>query len=182
MLTDNSVNTTNSIMKNGVDAWYKKYLLDDYDLYIDDTIYCNDRSIRALNGWNPDGGSLTGFLQFKEYSVGTDLSCTNTTDRFSVSNANARLTYKVGLMSSPEMNILNQASARKTGQYYWLASPSYFYVTSAYGRVVDANGGWSNNFTNGVRPAVSLTPGIEFSKGDGSMASPYKIKLGVNNP
>ena len=180
MLTDNSVNTTNSTMKNGVDAWYKKYLLDDYDLYIDDTIYCNDRSIRALNGWNPDGGSLTGYLQFKEYSVGTDLSCTNTTDRFSVSNANAILTYKVGLMSSPEMNLLNQANARKTGQYYWLASPFYFYNNVANGHIVHTFGSWSNyNILNasGVRPAVSLVSGLEYSSGDGSMADPYIVDL-----
>jgi len=31
---------------------------------------------------------------------------------------------------------------------------------------------------NGVRPAVSLTPGIEYSDGDGSMANPYKVELG----
>ena len=178
MLTDSSINTTNSTMKNGVDAWYKKYLLDDYDSYIDDTIYCNDRSIRALKGWNPDGGSLTGYIQFKEYSVGTDLSCTNTTDRFSVSNANARLTYKVGLMSSPEMKLLNQANARKTGQYYWFASP-YYFSSSALVRNVNTDGGW--NYSNvylasGVRPAISLVSGIGYSSGDGSMADPYIIE------
>ena len=93
-------------MKSGVDAWYKKYLLEDYDDYIEDTIFCNDRSIRSLGGWNPDGGMTNAYLQFKEYSVTSDLSCTNTTDQFSISNNNAKLTYKVGLMSSPEVNII----------------------------------------------------------------------------
>ena len=174
-------NTTNSTMKSGIDAWYKHYLLEDYDDYIEDTIFCNDRSIRALNGWNPDGGMTNDILQFKEYNVTSDLSCTNTTDKFSVSNNNAKLTYKVGLMSSPEMNLLNNIYARKTGQYYWLASPDYFSVNGALGRYVSADGNMGSSYvslTNGVRPAVSLTPGIEYSDGDGSMANPYKVELG----
>ena len=178
-------NTTNSTMKSGVDAWYKKYLLEDYDDYIEDTIFCNDRSIRALNGWNPDGGMTNAYLQFKEYSVTSDLSCTNTTDQFSISNNNAKLTYKVGLMSSPEANILNNSNARKTGQWYWLASPYYFYSFSAGGRVVSASGGMSYDYVNdagGVRPAVSLTPGIEYSDGDGSMANPYIVDLSSVTP
>lgn len=184
MLHDNGVNQVNSTMKSGVDAWYKHYLLEDYDDYIEDTIFCNDRSIRALNGWNPDGGSTTAYLQFKEYNVTSDLSCTNTTDQFSISNNNAKLTYKVGLMSSPEMNILNNSNARKTGQYYWLASPRYFTSSSGYGaggRVVGTDGGMNGSLVDyayGVRPAVSLTPGIEYSDGDGSMANPYKVELG----
>ena len=184
MLSASNVNITNSTMKTGVDAWYKKYLYNDYDNYIDDTIYCNDRSIRALGSWNPNGGSITGFLQFKEYSVGSDLSCTNTTDKFSISNNNAKLTYKVGLMPSPEMNLLNQTNARKTGQTYWLASPYYFSNSSANVRYVATNGNLSSYYVgdaNGVRPAVSLVSGIEYSGGNGSMASPYKVDLSSND-
>ena len=174
-------NTTNSTIKSGVDAWYKHYLLEDYDDYIEDTIFCNDRSIRALNGWNADGGMTNAFLQFKEYSVTSDLSCTNTTDQFSISNNNAKLTYKVGLMSSPEANILNNSNARKTGQYYWLASPYSFSSGSAFGRRVSTVGDMSYNGVSsalGVRPAVSLSPGVEFvDGGDGSMANPYVVKI-----
>lgn len=180
MLSSSDVNTTNSTMKSGVDAWYKKYILADYDNYIDDTIYCNDRSIKTLNGWNPDGGSLTKILQFKEYDVTSDLSCTNVTDRFSISNNNAKLTYKVGLMSSPEMNLLNQVNTRDTGEYYWLASPYCFNFNDARGRRVNSSGSWGSNSVSGpygVRPAVSLTSGIEYFEGDGSMASPYKVDL-----
>ena len=176
-------NTTNSTMKSGVDAWYKKYLLEDYDDYIEDTIFCNDRSIRALNGWNPDGGMTNAYLQFKEYNVTSDLSCTNTTDQFSISNNNAKLTYKVGLMSSPEMNILNNSNARKTGQVYWLASPNYFNDSSARGRYVYTGGNMGYYYVNdvyGVRPAVSLTPGTRYSDGDGSMANPYVVDTSNN--
>ena len=179
MLTANDVNTANSTMKSGVDAWYKHYMLEDYDDYIEDTIFCNDRSIRALNGWNPDGGSTTESLQFKENNGTSDLSCTNTTDQFSISNNNAKLTYKVGLMSSPEMNILNNSNARKTGQNYWLASPGFFYSTgSAYGRFAYTDGSMGSGYvsnTRGVRPAVSLSPSTFYTSGDGSMENPYVI-------
>ena len=45
MLYNNDVNQINSTIKSGVDAWYKKYILP-YDSYIEDTIFCNDRSQR----------------------------------------------------------------------------------------------------------------------------------------
>ena len=181
MLYNNDVNTINSTMKSGVDAWYKHYLLEDYDDYIEDTIFCNDRTQRDAdaNGWNPNGGSVSTYMYFKEYNVTSDLNCTNTTDRFSVSNPSAALTYKVGLMSIPEMNILGNSNIRKTGQYYWLASPYYFFgYGNAFGRYVGSSGNLSNNLVSnasGVRPAVSLTPGIEYSGGDGSMANPYIV-------
>ena len=180
MISANNVNTKNSTIKTGIDAWYKKYMLP-YDSYIDDTIYCNDRGVRALGSFKPDGGSVTGetrYLQFKEYTTGSDLSCTNITDKFSVSNSSAELTYKVGLISSPEMNLLNNNNARKTGQNYWLVSPSYFGSSDASGRSVVPSGGWSNSGvfnTLGARPAVSLIPGMRYSSGDGSMANPYVV-------
>jgi hypothetical protein len=34
------------------------------------------------------------------------------------------------------------------------------------------------SYGSGVRPAVSLIPGIGYSDGDGSMANPYKVELG----
>ena len=63
----------------------------------------------------------------------------------------------------------------------WLASPDCFNDSGAYGRVVGTDGGV--NYINtvgqayGVRPAVSLKPGIEYSDGDRSMANPYKVEL-----
>ena len=137
MLYNNDVNQINSTIKSGIDAWYKHYMLN-YDNYIEDTIYCNDRSQRNTdtNGWNPNGGSVfDDDMNFKEYRVTSDLSCMNSTDQFSISNNKAKLTYKVGLMTSSEMNTLGNANAIKTGQYYWLDSPKYFdgYLSGAIG-------------------------------------------------
>ena len=172
-------NKYNSTIKSAIDAWYEMNMMD-YSDYLEDTIFCNDRSISQLNGWNPNGGSTSSYLQFKEYNVTSDLSCANETDRFSVSNEKAKLKYKVGLMSSPEMNLLNNNNIRKTGQWYWLASPLSFVSGDAFVRGVNT-GGYLNNDSvyraGGVRPAVSLVSGTEYSRGDGSMENPYVIDL-----
>jgi aspartate/methionine/tyrosine aminotransferase len=119
-------------------------------------------------------------MYFKEYNVTSDLSCKNTTDQFSVSNNKAKLTYKIGLMSSPEMNILNNQKIIRTGQEYWLISPYFIYI-GGYNRDVYYYGGLGNSYTlyeYGVRPAVSLKPGIKYvDGGDGSKANPYVVKM-----
>ena len=176
-------NTTNSMIKSGVDAWYKHYLLEDYDEYIEDTIFCNDRSSISYDGWNPDGGNITDFLSFNGFmDLYSDLSCINITDRFSIFNNSAKLTYKVGLMTNSEMILLNNKNAQITGLSYWLASPStlnynlpqILYVSGTDG----LNYFGSNTVSNyGVRPAISLIPGIEYSAGDGSMANPYIVDV-----
>ena len=122
-------------------------------------------------------------LVFKEHNVTNDLSCANITDQFSVSNSDAQLTYKVGLLSSPEVNILNNANIRKTGQDYWLSSPYGFGDYGAINNRVLANGNLATGVVyvlSGLRPAVSLKPNIEFISGDGSTANPYVVDVGVN--
>ena len=178
MLTSTNVNSINSTIKGNIEAWYAKYMTS-YDSYLEDVIYCNDRSIRALNGWNPDGGSLTYYLQFKENTSTQDLSCTNITDRFSVSNTSAPLTYKVGLISNPEMNLLNNSKIITTGQIYWLASPNDFDLYVAHVRIVNSSGTIGRNLVYdvfGVRPAVSLISSTEYTSGDGSMANPFVVE------
>ncbi|MBR1937047.1 MAG: VWA domain-containing protein [Bacilli bacterium] len=178
MLYGDNVNTTNSTIKSGIDAWYKQYLLKNYDDYIEDTIYCNDRSQSSadVNGWNPNGGNTTTYMYFYGAS---GLSCTNDTDKFSVSNNKAKLTYKVGLMSYRDMNLLNNSNARKTGQSYWFVSPYYFDYGDADVWKVNTTGSIGGNsyvFSSmGVRPAISLKPGIKYLSGTGSMADPYVV-------
>ena len=182
------VNTKNSIIKEIVDTWYKNTLLNDFDRYIDDTIYCNNRSIKKFGGFNPNGGQThTNYsLQYSEYSrTSTDLSCPNTTDKFSISNNDAKLTYKVGLMSLPEMNLLNQNTARITTSVYWLISPYYFNSTTTFALFVSNDGSFigSGRFTYAysVRPAISLVSGLEYEKGDGSTTNPYIVNLNSKN-
>ena len=78
-------------------------------------------------------------------------------------------------MSSPEMRILNNDKARVASVWnYWLASPTGFYNSHAGNSVV---GTYYQDSDGGVRPAISLVPGTEYSSGDGSMANPYVVKM-----
>lgn len=185
MLYASNVNTTNSTIKGNIDTWYRDNLYANYDSYIDDTVYCNDRTITSFEGWNPNGGSTTSSLQFKEYTVSSDLSCTNTIDKFSQANTSAQLTYKAGLVSSPEMNLLNNNNARKAAYRYWLSSPNGFVNYNAFERLVDASGDFVSygvSSTGGVRPSVSLNTGIGYSQGTGAMNDPYVVEAPpVNN-
>ena len=180
MLYDDNVNTTNSTIKIGIDAWYKRYMTG-YTSKLEDTIFCNDRSQSnsSTNGWNPDGGNVTTYLYFKNYNSNSDLSCTNTTDKFSLANTKAKLTYPVGLLTYPETYLLNNSNIRKTGQGYWLGSPNRFHIYYAYERYVITTGGDSgSNVINafGLRPSVSLATGTEYTSGSGSMADPYVVE------
>lgn len=175
--TYNSTNSTDSIIKKAIDAWYKHYLLS-YESYLDDVIYCNDRSISDLGGWNPKNGNLTTNLLFKGNTLSTNLVCSNTKDSFSVSNSYAKLTYPVGLMTSSELNLLGGSLARVTGSSYWLMTPNYYGPNVADIRFIATNGYFSYNYSYknyGVRPAISLVSGTTYVSGDGSMTSPYVV-------
>jgi hypothetical protein len=76
------------------------------------------------------------------------------------------------------MNILNNASVRKTGHGYWLASPYFLGNDYASGRNVYYHGSISSfnvNALDGVRPAISLISGTEYVSGDGSTDNPYIV-------
>ena len=56
MLSAEDVNKTNSTIKTYIDNWYQSNMTN-YTDYIEDTVYCNDRSISNATetGWNPNG-------------------------------------------------------------------------------------------------------------------------------
>ena len=186
MLKNDNVNSTNSTIKTTIDNWYSSNMTS-YTDYLEDTVFCNDRSISNLGGWNPSGGSLTKYLYFGANLRDTaNLKCTNETDRFSISNSKAKLTYPVGLLSMDE-TLLGKTTSKyssnnyylKTGSYYWAGSPSSFLYNGAYEWGVASSGDLNNNVvnnTNGVRPAVSLIPGTVYSDGDGSKNNPYVVE------
>ena len=181
MLYANDVNTNDSTIKNYIDSWYVNNIKGKYEDKLEDTVFCNDRSILSLGGWNPKGGSTTDSLQFKNYDKSNQsLVCANETDSFSMSNVKAKLKHPIGLLSSPEIRLASYGSSHyfNNGQNGWLASPYYFNSSYALGGVVDTSG-WGDGFVNdsrGVRPSVSIKPGTSFSSGDGSYTSPFVIE------
>ena len=169
-------NTSNSTIKTAIDAWYKKYMLE-YDSFIEDTIFCNNRTINDYHGWVQTGDITNSLIEFGEYDVSENLKCENITDRFSVNNNQAKLKYKVGLISIPEYNILGSYTLQ-SNKDYWTISPYYFVMDRCDMRSIGGSGAISFGDgidKNGVRPAISLKSTTTYSSGDGTMESPYVI-------
>ena len=171
------LNNYNSSIKGYLDNWYKKNLTT-YASYLDNTsVYCNDRSIRDLGGWNPSGTSITGYLQFYQYIVNRDLNCVSETDRFAVTNNKAKLTYPIGLLTEPERYLMT-ATFAKTGQEYLGGSP-YLFDIFARVRLVDGRGDAANfgsvGNSYGARGVVTLKPGTKLENGTGTYLAPYIV-------
>ena len=194
-------NTTNSTIKTTIDNWYTSNLeAKDYTKYLSTTaVYCNDRS-------NPAGGYNTGNSRFYygagtrlDTNETPTYDCTDTNDKFTVdtSTGNGKLTYPIALMTADEVSFAggvyrtkaetwyyyNSAKGSSTGStWWWLLSSyrwngSYAYVfgvggSSIPGRLDDRD----VNYTNGVRPAISLKSCTLYSTGNGSASDPYTIK------
>ena len=191
MLT-NSSNSTNSTIKTDIDNWYSTNMIS-YTDKLEDTPWCNDRSISRLNGWNPNGGDTTiSTLVFGEpgriYSTNSpSLSC-NKNDAFTKENVaigNGKLTYPVGLITMDEIilgggktSTNNSTYYLYTNQPYWSGAPSIFSFF-AYDFSMSSTGsfyGYNVHDANGVRPAVSLKPGVRFARGDGTSDTPYVVE------
>ena len=179
MLDSDDVNETDSAIKTTIDTWFQNNMTD-YTSKLEDTIFCNDRSTTnySESGWNPNGGIKNNTLEFKNYRQNNiDLSCTNVTDQYSISNPKAQLTYPVGLMTVGEAILLKNDILRGTGTYYWLASPKHYgFSSNSEDTYVSPHGytsGGSVDSTYGVRPTISLASSIMVISGDGSKLNPY---------
>lgn len=186
MLNGTLVNTSNSTVKAAIDYWYKNNMTD-YTKYLEDTVWCNDRSvINSDHGWNKNGGSVVNNLQFGSLRTPTDLTCPDIEDRFTVSSTigNGKLTYPIALITKPEASLITTSTGSNASPIgyssgYWTMSPSEFY---SYGPGIYYVGSSNpvsvtTNLAQNVKPAISLKPGIKFTGGDGSMSNPYYISL-----
>ena len=175
-------NTTDSKIKTTIDNWYKNNMTS-YTDKLEDTIYCNDRTITSGPLLSKDTFS-TGFNYFAGYTRAKafkpSLDCSNSNDAFTVDSSigNGKLTYPVGLMTTDEVMYAGGRSGTSNSTYYlntnqswWLGSPyDFFYYVDAWCAFYDKGVG----NTSGVRPVVSLAPGIGAS-GSGTSTSPYVI-------
>ena len=181
-------NTTNSNIKAVIDNWYSTYMTNATD-YLENAIYCNNRNISNLGGWNPSGGSLTTYLRFNDYS-NLRLTCQDKEDQFTLKvdsggtlgYGNNALDYPVGLLTSKEANLAfggSNTNYLKNGDWYWLLSPDYFDYNTAVVRRVDNGSLYSDyvDLARGARPAISLKKNIKITGGTGEIDEPYIISL-----
>ena len=185
-------NTNNSTIKTVIDEWYSQNMTE-YTEKLEDTVWCNDRSV-------VQDGSFSGTGVGKEqtrYGPGNrlfvnktpSLACVNENDRFTVSeeNGNGELEYPVALLTADEIAYAGAVWIQENSSYYlcnnvwWLSlSPDYFNGNCANALFVSSAGdlNYSNvDVTNGVRPSISLKPGVKVQSGtDGTRENPYVIE------
>ena len=180
-------NTNNSTIKTVVDNWYKTNIEDaGYSSYINDTIFCSDRSFNTTNTGTGAGTSTTYYRWYLS-SNGIRLTCTQQNDRFTVDDevtGNGDLTYPVGLLTTDEAYLAGGYSTSNSGYYlytgnvYWTMSPSNFGGSNANVRYVNSTGN-VNFYTDvyysyGVRPVLNLKPN-SLTSGDGSASNPFLV-------
>ena len=182
-------NINNSTIKDTIDNWYSENMTN-YTNKLEDTIWCNDRSIGTLNGWDPKGGNSTIFLHFSARDRTYDthipiLTCSRDIDKFttSASNGNGVLTYPVGLITTDEMMLAGGRGGKSnnsyylyTGNSYWIGSPAYiYYGSSVFALYFDGDfGDDSSSYLKGVRPCISLVSDTEVA-GSGTVDNPYIV-------
>ena len=184
MLRNDNINVKNSHIKGVIDYWYKNNILGTtYESYLEDTVFCNDRTIANIGGWSETG--TLGTLRFNAYNRKVYLKCPSKRDAFTVSDitkGNGALTYPIGLLTSAEHSLTGNYTANKTGANYWTSAPISFTYVNAFERYVYTTGNWNRNYnavngTYGSRPVVSLRPGTTFKTGtDGTASNPFEIE------
>ena len=181
---DDETYTDDSTIKKTIDTWYKNNMTS-YTSQLEDTVWCNDRSYTT-------SGSTLYFGAYTRLDTNKTptLKCQNTKDKFTVdsSNGNGALTYPVGLITADEMayagDVYGSSNANKTfylytGQNYWTLSPFFLSDSCAFVFYLYSEGGFGLNFVSdsgGVRPSVSLQPGIEVTGVSGTATDPFVVK------
>ena len=182
-------NTTNSNIKTVIDNWYSTNMTNVTD-YLENAIYCNNRNISDLGGWNQSGGSVTVDLKFNDYNdSNARLTCQDKEDQCTLKvdsggtlgYGNNALDYPVGLLTSKEFYLARNGSNTNylnNNDYYWLLSPISFSDLADVRHL--SFGGLSNlgvNYTYGARPAITLKQNILITGGTGEIEDPYTVAL-----
>ena len=196
-------NTNDSTIKGVIDTWYHDNMTS-YTSQLEDAVWCNDRSI-VTDLANSNGGNFSSYttlgygtnktlygptsrVGYKVSNPTPTLKCAQNNDKFTVnaSNGNGALTYPVGLITVDEIAYAgglygtgNSSFYLYTGQEYWALSPFRFYGSYAGGFGLYSDGSLTNTIvysSSGVRPSVSLQPGIAMTGGgSGTSADPFVI-------
>lgn len=180
----------NSTIKNKIDTWYKENMVS-YTSYLEDTVWCNDKSYHygplmskdSTNSTNVFSGDYRNTVGYKP-----SLKCENINDRYTVSkeNGNGALTYPVGILTADEVSYAGSGWRNtvlngylKNGLSNWVLTPAYYGYDFARGFAVQSNNALvipASNFSDHVRPAISLEHDVIYVSGDGSFEKPYVIK------
>ena len=192
-------NINDSTIKKHVDNWYENNIKGtDYEQYLADNLFCNNRTISA---YNPDNHSNYGFgAEFTNYeraygpwsapsnteNAKMKFYCKQLNDSFTVQSSlgNMSLKYAISLLNKDELVLSGQycygSSAKLNyladGNNYWLISADAFEKLGAKVRIETVNGERYDvvNVVYGIKPVINLKQG-SLKQGDGTINNPYRI-------
>ena len=189
------LDTISSNAKKEIDLWYENNILNNLDDnnhkltdYLVDNTFCNERSITttgeiALNKTINFRGALT--------LNNPSFKCENDTEKFSVTSlyGNAHLKYPIALITASELiyaggknKITNKNFYLNSNVSYWTMTPFNYYYSEGmvgnsllgYGQVVQYG---MLYYANALRPVINIRSDVLISRGDGTVSSPYHLKL-----
>ena len=185
---DDTANTNESTIKKFIDTWYENNMTS-YTSQLEDTVFCNDRSYTTSGSYLYFGARTR-----LDTNKTPTLKCQNTRDKFTTKtiNGNGNLTYPVGLITADEIvyagggfgsSNTNSSFYLHTGQDLWALSPYSSDGSSAGEFYLTSDGTLSTTgrfltyvyISYGVRPSVSLQPGIAMTGGSGTATDPFVI-------
>ena len=180
-------NTTNSTIKAAVDAWYSSNFENtEYEEYIIDAIYCNDRSLSPGTVGDGTGTSVTNYGAYNRLKTKKNptLKCLRENDRFTIDSSigNGELTYPIGLITLDEAAFAGAVKSKenltfylRSGWYFYTMTPFAFDNSISYIGMVGDRGlidSSSPSVSYAVRPVISLKADSIIG-GTGSMTEPF---------
>ena len=178
-------NTSNSTIKQVIDAWYKTNISDKgFSSYLVDSIYCNDRSLYSGTGIGTE--QRTRFSAVARSSNPT-FYCKQNNDRFTVntSKGNGSLQYPVGLITFDELVYAGAGDgSSKVNSNLYLSLESGYYAMTPYmfHYSLGITMYWFSNYisiapvsySKGVRPVITLN-GNTTLQGTGTKNDPFRL-------
>lgn len=194
-------NALSSAVKKSIDTWYQTNILGtEYESKLEDTVWCNDRTISTTNTIDRYINQAVSYFYFSSMDRASKptLTCSRKIDKFTVSSSigNGDLEYPIGLITIDEYNMsgtqgtvsngVGNGSYLNTGVWYWSMTPRHYKdSTAGVAGVYNSGGGgyYKTDYATGVRPAISLsnkalvkTNDDLTPTGNGSATSPIIIK------
>lgn len=197
-------NTTNSSVLNTLNSWYETNILNKgYAGFIDDAIWCNDRTIVSGGLASKDSPLISNvgayFASYKLDNGGRGLydttpnpainekdACPNENDQFTTlyaSYGNNKLKYPIGLLTADEVTLAGSGyksysttAYLRSGSNLWTMTPAYYGTNSGYNFYYYNNiTATSVNTNYYIRPSIVLRPYTKAISGNGTTTSPYVI-------
>ncbi|MEE0014221.1 MAG: vWA domain-containing protein [Bacilli bacterium] len=195
---DSFQNVIDSEIKTYVDNWYKEYMID-YTKYLENTNWCNEREFSdgTLFGkdtsttWSGFTPHAIAYARLNNANAKPKLTCDYERDRLNTNIAG--FNYPTALLTLDEYVLAggyiknntkfylynNQRAYTLTPRTYYAFSTANYYITEN-GNLNGDSVEYNNKIPYGVRPALSLRPGIRTDGGDGTEEKPYVINDVVN--